>query len=599
MAETPREAWSKPGDKEMEMEDKKGTNNKKTDEKETDIKEKLKDEMKSAAKKAKEGLEMVKHKSMEEVKKLEAVLKKFENKAKEMGVFSGMKEKLDEIYKEMKTGTADPKALKEKLGMFKLQALGQLEKLGLDEEKKKKISDAISKAGDELKQILNIDAEDEKMLREKFDKIKAKAKEIGKQASKAVKSGVDTVQRFIEHPEEREQIQAEIKEKIVQKMNETKEFAERQIEELKHMDKEKLIEKGKQIAKSGRQFIETAAEKYQKMTTLKSIISHRIHNLKRGLKSVLLSEIENGIEDVYNIESQHHKGLKNIHPGLLIPALTVPYMLCLCQFVNIIWLLDFPFYVSYIIILGLEHDKPCFIDTTTLQTWFVWKGVVDTLFLWPSFYLYYWAGSIKKDLARMKKEDEDADSKGSSTIERNDPDIFEELTGKEHKLQTNAYRSMSALQEYDRYYGSYIRHFRDFWGAIASCLDLIFTISFNHYLENECDKCSDLSLYKIMSAIATIYVTTFLLRVILGLLVFVCIFLHTPCVKKKVIEAAIEFDEDMGIRVAEFSVKYLFYRKPYKGELRIKEEREKLRERKELFKKRKSLMSKWNIKNIN
>ncbi|GAB5363867.1 hypothetical protein AAMO2058_000920300 [Amorphochlora amoebiformis] len=480
-----------------------------------------------------------------------------------------------------------PDAIKRQMKRFQ-NSLKKLAEKIKDEDTKQKARRVFDQAKGKVKEVL--DEEQYEALAKSLKAVKRTAEAVGHKAVRFARRSAETIKHLREHPEEAKDIAREVSHRLHETTKKAGEFAKEKFEELRHMDSKELKENGLKIIEKGRDLIETAADKYAKMTTLRAIISSRIHNLKTGFKNVLLHEIEGGVTDVYTMEVSHHKNLEELKPEILVPALLTPWILTLSQNTNIMWLLNLPVWISYMVVLGIEWDRECFLtDKLTMQQTFVFKTFFDSMYLLPSIVLYAWIEKLKKERKAMKKMEPIDKDDHDDYHDTKHGDIFEEFTGRPHIIRLNTFQAVCLLEGYDEYLSSYLRHFRDFWGVIANMYDLAFVIVFQRYDTLNCEVCDELRLFQIMSFIASIYLLTFLFRLIIGLTAFLCLVAHMPCVKRYLIKMARKFDHDTGLRVAEFAVRNLIYRKPLK-EMRARKQREEAKKKSKFLKRRRELL---------
>jgi len=149
------------------------------------------------------------------------------------------------------------------------------------------------------------------------------------------------------------------------------------------------------------------------------------------------------------------------------------------------WMINIPVYVSYVILLALEWHDVCSIGGASLQFFFAMKAILDTLYIWPSVVLFFWIRMLEAE-ARKTEEEDRREIERKITYEESgelkmddddDPDdekhtskdMGEDVKARRREIfQMRATRAIERLERYDSYNHSYLHNFRDLGAVLAN-----------------------------------------------------------------------------------------------------------------------------------
>jgi len=344
----------------------------------------------------------------------------------------------------------DPKIIRAEVCALESQIQSLAAKVGLSREKRRNILASVTKTKDILKVLLQIDDKDERKVAQVIKSIKSGASQAGVDA---VLTGTEIARRLIERPGSASEVALEVKDKLDKTLYGFQAKAKNVYAEFQETDRKQFGAKAKEIVEKGRNIFYNISQRYLQTKHFRAIVKHRLESLKIRLKSALFTEIEGGIQDIYFLQSGKNSILEEVCPKKLIPALLAPFLLALSQLSNILWLLNFPIYISYVILLGLEWEQTCIIsqrNNISLQGMFLLKAIFDSLYLWPSVVLYFWIRKIQSS-HRANEEEDRREIETKISYEVNSNHFQDEVTPKERRKEIIEMRATRAIERLEWY----------------------------------------------------------------------------------------------------------------------------------------------------
>ncbi len=282
----------------------------------------------------------------------------------------------------------------------------------------------------------------------------------GKKLAGAIKTAKETAEFVAKDPHVRA-VTDLVKKTVDSKLSQAETFVRNEYNEFQTLDDEGIKNKGRAI-------FAKLADSYQEATVFKSVINKRAQNLKRRLRTALVSEVEGAVVEMYSIHKAHHPTLGKIDPELLIPALLASVSLSLSQAYNWVWIIfNLPIYIAYVLILFINPGRPCYIDEdgTTLQSLFVNKAIIETVVIVTTVSLFIQARRLQREYPLTDGDTDDSDNDNEEELgsKSDDNETIGEMIEQE---LSRAHKAVALLESLDLYCSSKSKTTRDFFGTI-------------------------------------------------------------------------------------------------------------------------------------
>eukprot|EP00466_Bigelowiella_natans_P004872 jgi/Bigna1/143241/aug1.77_g17949 len=337
------------------------------------------------------------------------------------------------------------------------------------------------------------------------------------------------------------------------------------------------------IADRGLNLLNKASHRYVQLQAFRQIVQERTGMLKKRIQNALVSEVETGIGEIYNLSLQGQE--EQFKKEELIPALLVPINLAFIKAYDcFVLFLYLPIFLAYAIVMAAYDTGDCNIETSgglsNINHLYYVKMSVDGVTLLMTLHNF---GRI---VFLQKKEPED-DEENEDEKKSLQPDNSASGIGGLSKLQERGAVLMEMLQDYDKYGVCPIKNTRSVFLIVSNIIDFSLTFQAFSFVKKNADPCSGNKLFQLTLALIPIYFTLFIPRLLLALYSSFMLAIDSCCIRTYIYSKAKEFDSKSGVKVAEFFLDSILFRKAYLGkeEENNKEKREKAARKKELRKK--------------